>query len=147
MPATVGYLLDTNILVALLRGKALGQRIDSAYVLKSNLNQCIVCVVSVGEMYSLVHKFRWGSVKVQALRDLLDELVWVDINRTEILEAYGEIDHAMEAAGTPMGKNDVWIAATARATGFTLLTTDRDFDRLDPTWIRRIWIDPNVGKP
>jgi predicted nucleic acid-binding protein len=147
MPATVGYLLDTNILLALLRGKALGQHIDSAYALKSNLNQSIISVVTVGEMYSLVRQFTWGPAKVQALRDLLDELVWVDINQTQILEAYGEIDHAMDSAGTPMGKNDVWIAATARATSFTLLTTDHDLDRLDPHWINRIWIDPAKGKP
>lgn len=29
-----------------------------------------------------------------------------------------------------MGKNDLWIAATAYVTGATLLTTDADFDHL-----------------
>lgn len=29
-----------------------------------------------------------------------------------------------------MGKNDLWIAATASALDLTLLTTDRDFDHL-----------------
>ena len=41
-----------------------------------------------------------------------------------------------------MGKNDLWIAATAMATGATLLTTDKDFDHLDPTFLTRDWIDP-----
>ena len=45
-----------------------------------------------------------------------------------------------------MGENDVWIAATARRLGATLLTTDRDFDHLHGTWIDRVWIDPNTGK-
>jgi tRNA(fMet)-specific endonuclease VapC len=39
------------------------------------------------------------------------------------------------------------MPATARATGFTLLTTDRDFDRLHPTWLNRIWIDPARTTP
>ncbi|MBK9016619.1 MAG: PIN domain-containing protein [Saprospiraceae bacterium] len=30
-----------------------------------------------------------------------------------------------------MGKNDLWIAATAHATQATLLTTDMDFNHLD----------------
>ncbi len=147
MPKRVGYLLDTNILLALIRGQALGQFINSAYSLTRNINQSIISVVTVGEMYSLARKFSWGTAKVQALRDLLNELVWVDLNHTHILEAYGDIDHATESAGQPMGENDVWIAATARATGFTLLTTDQDFDQLHPAWLRRLWIDQTKAKP
>jgi tRNA(fMet)-specific endonuclease VapC len=44
--------------------------------------------------------------------------------------------------GRPMGENDVWIAAAARATNTRLLTTDRDFDHLHPTMLQRDWIDP-----
>lgn len=147
MGPPAGYLLDTNILLALIRGKALAQLIDSRYSLSSNLNPSVISVVTVGEMYSLTRKLRWGAAKVQALRALLDEVVWVDINRARILEAYGEIDHFTESQGQPMGQNDLWIAATAHATGLTLLTTDQDFDRLPATWINCIWIDPKSAKP
>ena len=41
-----------------------------------------------------------------------------------------------------MGDNDVWIAATAAAAGAYLLTTDKDFDHLHPTYVQREWIDP-----
>lgn len=86
----------------------------------------------------------------------MDNLVVEDINAPEILAAYGEIDHASREIGRPMGKNDVWIAATAKVTGATLLTTDRDFDHLSATnplykpgvpAISLIWIDPDLGKP
>jgi predicted nucleic acid-binding protein len=30
-----------------------------------------------------------------------------------------------------MGENDLWIAATARALGATLVTRDQDFDNID----------------
>jgi tRNA(fMet)-specific endonuclease VapC len=41
-----------------------------------------------------------------------------------------------------MGKNDIWIAATAKVTGIPLLTTDPDFDHLEATHLNRIWIGP-----
>jgi tRNA(fMet)-specific endonuclease VapC len=43
-----------------------------------------------------------------------------------------------------MGKNDVWIAATAMVSKTTLLTTDLDFEHLNNSYIDRIWIDPNT---
>ncbi len=46
-----------------------------------------------------------------------------------------------------LSKNDLWIAATAKAMGLTLLTTDRDFDPLHPTLITRTWIDPASQLP
>ncbi len=146
MASLVGYLLDTNILVALIRGNKLGKYIDSNYSLSTAFTKSLISIVTVGEMYSLARKFNWGTVKTQELRDLLDELVWLDISDDSTLQAYGDIDAAMEAIGQPMGKNDLWIAASTRATGATLLTTDSDFDRLYPTWIDRIWIDPIHGK-
>ena len=46
-----------------------------------------------------------------------------------------------------MGKNDVWIAATAKVSGTTLLTTDGDFNHLCPAHLTRIRIDENTGNP
>jgi predicted nucleic acid-binding protein len=34
-----------------------------------------------------------------------------------------------------MGKNDLWIAATAYVTQAESITTDQDFDHLDSTWL------------
>lgn len=43
-----------------------------------------------------------------------------------------------------MGKNDLWLAATAHATGATLMTTDKDFDSISPIFIERILIEPTT---
>jgi predicted nucleic acid-binding protein len=40
-----------------------------------------------------------------------------------------------------MGKNDLWIAATAAVTGATLVTTDRDFEHLSAHFINLQWVD------
>lgn len=34
-----------------------------------------------------------------------------------------------------MGKNDLWIAATASAIDATLITSDKDFDHLDGNYL------------
>ena len=34
-----------------------------------------------------------------------------------------------------MGKNDIWIAATAHILNLTLVTTDHDFDHLEDIFI------------
>ena len=39
-----------------------------------------------------------------------------------------------------MSKNDVWIAASAKASGAVLLTTDRDFEHLIPGRIQGVVI-------
>jgi tRNA(fMet)-specific endonuclease VapC len=147
MSVSIGYLLDTNILLALIRANPLGQVIDQRYGLRAALNRSMICVVTIGEMLSLVRQFNWGQKKRDELQLLLNEVVCLDINHPDILDAYGEIDHISTKQGRKFGKNDAWIAATAKVTGATLLTTDRDFDHLHGSHLDRIWIDPSTTPP
>jgi predicted nucleic acid-binding protein len=147
MPLPAGYLFDTNILLALIRGNDLGKYLVATYGLVAAARPFLVSVVSVGENYSLARKFGWGAGKVAAMHSLLGRLAVLDVNHPDVLQAYAEIDAACEAAGRPMGKNDVWIAATARALNATLLTTDQDFDFIHGTWIDREWVDPSSKLP
>ena len=66
------------------------------------------------------------------------------IETEDVLQAYTLIDTFSERIGRSMGKNDLWIAATAHVTGGTLLTTDKDFDHLDGKFITRAWIAPSA---
>lgn len=143
MPTETGYLLDTNIVIALIRNKQLGQYIDATYQLSTGLHRSVISVVTVGEMYSMAARLGWGQKKLEPLSNILDELVWIDINHPDLLRSYGEIDADCTKAGCNLGKNDAWIAATAQATGMTLLTTDKDFDYAhSQSMLKRIWIDP-----
>ena len=45
----------------------------------------------------------------------------------------------------PMGKNDLWIAATAHASGAILLSTDGDFEHLDGILLKYKKIDQTAG--
>ncbi len=61
---------------------------------------------------------------------------------SDVVETYAKIDDYSRRKGGTMGKNDIWIAATAAVTGARLLTTDRDFDHLDGVYLGRDWVDP-----
>src|SRR4051794_29254152 len=106
MATATAYLLDTNILVHLIREKAVGLAIEANFRLRGALHRSVISVVTVGEMYALVRKWNWGTKKQADLQQLLTELVWVDINHPDILNAYGELDHLSKRSGRAMGKND-----------------------------------------
>jgi tRNA(fMet)-specific endonuclease VapC len=143
MPLPGGYLLDTNIVVVLVRQNDLGRFLDTTYGLDAPAQPPRVCVVTVGELYALANKFGWGTAKRAALTALLGNFTWVDINDPQVLTAYGDIDAWSLGQGHKMGKNDVWIAATSRAISATILTTDKDFDHLHGPWVDREWVDPS----
>lgn len=145
--AQSGYLLDTNILVHLIRGKPLGMAIEANFGLHGGLGRSTICIVTVGEAFSLARKWNWGQQRRTHLQHLLAQIVWLDINRAPILDAYGELDDVSNRLGRPMSKNDVWIAAVAKVSGMTLLTTDADFDHLHPAHLVRIRIDESTGNP
>lgn len=136
------YLLDTNIVFSLVRGKELGERIDARYKLRASKVRPLVCIVTHGELRVLAGRNNWGPPKVSALLRALEHLVTVDINHPSVLDAYVEIDLASQHRN--MGKNDLWIAACAKAAGATLLTCDKDFDHLNPTLLSVEYIEPNL---
>ena len=89
-------------------------------------------MVTLGEMHSLAKQLSWGQRKIDALGDLLRNLVVVDINNAPVVARYADLDVWSMNRGRKMGKNDLWIAATASVTGATLMTLDADFDHLHP---------------
>lgn len=108
--------------------------------------QAVISVVSLAEAESVVKQVgNWSNDKIQKLNQLLQQLTIVDIEsgNSYLLESYVNID-AFSQGKTPapngqmlnnssrnMGKNDLWIAATAHALDAVLLTTDGEFDHLD----------------
>lgn len=134
--------MDTNILVAYIRGQGLGRWIEQRYQLQTTARVPLLSVVSQGEIRSLTLQFGWGSNKMRQLHELLGRFVSVPLEFDRIIESYAEIDHYSRGIGRKMSKNDLWIAATAHVTRAVLLTTDRDFDHLDPRFLTRDWVDP-----
>lgn len=132
------YLLDTNIVLYLVRGGALGKHIAAMFGLMNNVNRPLVSIVTHGELLLLAARNKWGTEKCAALENALDNLVTIDLNDKAVLSAYVEVQmHSREAAGgsRELKANDAWIVACAKAADATLLTTDLDFSHLKaPLW-------------
>ena len=134
------YVLDTNILLAL------GTSIDTAYGLRANLQRHVVSIVSQAELLVLADRNNWAQAKRDAVRLIFDNLVVLPVDGEALLQAYSEVsraDMAWPEGPRNMGKNDIWIAATAVSAGLPLLTTDKDFGFLDGDLVQVLWIDPN----
>lgn len=126
------YLFDTNILVHIVRSNQVGEQIKARYKPFSFDPKPRFCVVSEGEMRSLALQFSWGLPKLNQMEFALAHFGRLTIDKPGVISAYASIDAYSKAIGFKMGKNDLWIAATACDSDSRLVTTDSDFDHLVP---------------
>lgn len=61
------YLLDTSILLALLRGGVLGRHIGERYRLRSASQRPFISIVSHGEIRVLARRNGWGGSQARIL--------------------------------------------------------------------------------
>lgn len=143
------FFLDTNIVLALVRGNELARFIDRKFELRASKVRPMISVVTHGEIRVVAERNGWGATKIEALHNALINLVTVDINHPDVIDAYVEIDLFSQShsdGARNMGKNDLWIAACAKAARAILLTTDKDFSHLAPQLLSLEVIDPDTGK-
>ena len=109
-----------------------------------------ISVVSLGELNSLTHQFNYGLKRQVKIQNLLNLVLKMDINIKAIIDKYGEIDafsqgklkeKPLNMTARNMGKNDLWIAATASAYDLTLVTMDKDFQHLTPAFLKLKYVD------
>jgi tRNA(fMet)-specific endonuclease VapC len=92
--------------------------------------QVVVSVIAIGELMTGAAKSQNASAARRRI-DALTSVVPVAQLPIEAAEYHGEIRSALERAGTPIGGNDLWIAAHARADGLVLVTNNgREFKRV-----------------
>lgn len=151
------FLLDTNMLLGFTRRAPWAQWAYDAYDLGNESTMVFTSVICRGELLALAEKNGWGAGKRETLVEVLNRFPTVDLNRDPILNHYAELDtwtHGRPVAdgmrpvppkpAVSMKQNDLWIAATAVATGAALITTDKDFDHLDGIWLDRIFVSQSV---
>ena len=135
-------LFDTNVLLLFLRGDARWSAIYEEYDLGNTLN-CL-SVVCLGELYALALRNNWGERRVSQIAQLRRDFTIIDINIEDIIQKYAQIDaysqgkllsRPLSISARNMGKNDLWIAATASVFDMTLLTADADFEHLDKSFL------------
>lgn len=138
------YLFDTNILLHFLRDSQFSRKLEAQFDPFGQKNTLLLSVVSEGEIRSIALQRRWGIKKIQKLETYLLEFGIIPIRSQDIIQRYAEIDAYSQGnldnkpigqSSRNMGKNDLWIAATASVLGARILTTDRDFDHLATVYL------------
>ncbi len=122
------YLPDTNALIQFLNP---GQNPVKAHFLSVNALDIRLCSVVKAELY-------YGAMKSNRSTDnlgLLDEF-FANFDSLpfddDAARKYGEVRSALARKGTPIGPNDLMIAATALVHGAVVVTHNmREFSRVD----------------
>lgn len=120
------YLLDTNIISALIRqpNGIIARRI-------TELGEDSICTSII-----VAAELRYGACKANS--QALSERVGLLLSALEILsfespadQSYAQLRDYLTRQGTPIGPNDLLIAAHALATDLTLVTANtREFERV-----------------
>lgn len=123
---TAFYMIDTNILIELLRDRGAAARPR----LKANAGHIAVSTVSSMELEYGVGRSREPDRNRQAVNELLSLVDVVDFDEHAALVT-GRIRAHLATAGTPIGPYDVQIAGHARALGMTVVTNNvKEFARV-----------------
>ena len=117
------YMLDTNIISDLIKnpqGRA-AKRVAKQVTKAGEDNICTSIIVAAELRYGCAKS---GSKKLlKAVEDVLGEIIVLPFDAPADAE-YGTIRSKLETAGTPIGSNDLLIAAHAAAIGATIVTAN-----------------------
>jgi tRNA(fMet)-specific endonuclease VapC len=122
------YLLDTNAWIQFLNipNAAVTQRLALLQP-----NDVRLCTVVMAELYYGAWKSSRQESNLARLQGLLSQFDIVDFDQ-QAASVYGRIRSNLESQGTPIGGNDLLIAAIALAHNLTLVTHNtREFARVE----------------
>ena len=121
------YLLDTDICIyaVVRRSRSVLVRFDALKPGEAALSVIAFGELCTGAAKSSHPQVAWGNLAA------LISIAGVKPLPVEAARRYGELRAALERKGTPVGANDLWIAAHALAEGLTLVThNEREFRRV-----------------
>jgi tRNA(fMet)-specific endonuclease VapC len=145
----MNLLPDTNILIYLSKNS---QLVSSKIAINTNTDKVYISVVVLAELRSISLQNNWSQARWKVVKEYLDTSTLLEVNE-DLKDTYTQIDSYSQRRNssfqsypfnTPrnMGKNDLWIAATASLLNLTLVTTDADFDHLHNVFINIKYIPP-----
>lgn len=139
------YVLDTNIIFAFLRKHPVWDIIEEQLNFFDPTTLVFVPAIVLGEIQSIAIQNKWGGQKRENLEKFLDEFIKINYLSQEVINRYAEIDAYSQGkleekyligSAKNMGKNDLWIAATASVLEATLITTDKDYTHLHDQFLQ-----------
>lgn len=121
------YVLDTNICIYIAKQRPPEVARRFARLAAGTVGMSLI---TYGELRYGAEKSVRGAEALATL-DQLVELIPVLELSAGVGETYGKLRAHLERLGTPIGNNDLWIAAHALALGVTLVSNNtREFERV-----------------
>jgi tRNA(fMet)-specific endonuclease VapC len=121
------YLLDTNICIYIQRQRP--EKVLTRFQ-KLKPGDAAISVITWGEMLYGAEKSKQRRKALQLLEEFKSFVPVLPIPETAG-NTYGIIRASLESKGTPIGNNDLWIAAHAKAVDLTIVTNnEREFQRI-----------------
>jgi len=135
---SVRYLLDTNICIYVAKHSPpeVKQRFE-----QRSARELAMSVVTFGELRFGAERSQRPELALQRLEQL-SRVIEVAELPVEAGIHYGQIRSDLQQRGCPIGGNDLWIAAHARAKGWILVTNNgREFERVPQLRVEN-WVQP-----
>ena len=121
------YLLDTNICIDVIKRRpaSLLNRFNE------NASHLAISAITLAELLHGAEKSSQPQRTLAVVEDFCSRLDVLDYG-AKAAQHYGQIRSALERRGTPIGVNDLHIAAHARSEGLTLVSNNlREFERVE----------------
>lgn len=133
------YLLDTNICIYIAKQKPLHilTKFEELVIGEAGMS-----TITYGELYYGAQKSQHPQKNATLLQELTGLIPSLPIP-TDAGKHYGQIRSKLEKSGTPIGNNDLWIAAHALSLGVILVTNNlKEFNRI-PHLTLENWANPS----
>lgn len=132
------YLLDTNIVIYVLKRRPI--EVLSAF--NANAARLAISSITLAELIHGAEKSIRVSENLSVIEDFCSRLEVLAYG-AKAAQHYGAIRAALERSGTPIGVNDLHIAAHARSEGLVLVTNNvSEFERVTAleveNWVHRV---------
>ena len=125
MASPVPYLLDTNVvLFATRQNSPAAAAIEQQFALKASPFRPAICEVTVAELLAVAES--WGAERRKLLDEVVGEMLVLPIGRPEIHAQWAKLKSYAKGNGLAIQQdhNDIWIAATAKVAGLTVISSD-----------------------
>ena len=133
------YLLDTNICIYIAKGSS--DRLLARFEALVD-GEVAMSVVTYGELLFGAERSTRSAQAMATVAELSAAIPVLALG-PGVGAHYGSIRAFLAAAGTPIGNNDLWIAAHARSERLTVVTNDESEFRRVPALTVENWVkDP-----
>lgn len=113
------YLLDTNIVIYVMKRRP----VEVLTMFNQNASRMAISSITLAELFHGAEKSKQVSANLLAIEDFCSRLEVLPYT-AKAAQHYGSIRSALEKAGTPIGINDLHIAAHARSEGLVVVTNN-----------------------